>query len=77
MELYKKIPNATGGEYVDKTTLERCDLITAEVRFYCPPGCGCGTGLGDCGTEGTCCKRFETVEEAMEYFNVQKYEDVL
>ena len=67
--LYKKIPNVTGGEYRNKTTLERCDLITAEIRFYCPIACGkvCG------GEEDACCKRFDTVEEAMLYFNLEHY----
>jgi hypothetical protein len=67
--LYKKILNSTGGEYRDKTTLERCDLITAEIRFYCPVVC-----VTVCGEAGSCCFVTNSKEEAITHFNLVKYE---
>jgi hypothetical protein len=67
--LYKKFANATGGEYVDKTTLERYDLLEAELRFYCPIECNC-----NCGDPESCCFQSDTKEDAITHFNLELYE---
>ncbi len=73
--LYKVIPNADNGVFMNSDN-ERVDLITAEIRFYCPPGSQCGTGLGDCGTPGTCCQAFDSEDEAIIHYNLQKIEQL-
>jgi hypothetical protein len=67
MELFKVISNAVSGVYLDGNN-NRVDLITAEVKFYCPVVCN-----KVCGELDTCCKRFETEEEAVIHFNLTKY----
>ena len=71
--LYKVFPNAESGVYLNENN-ERVDLVDAEVRFYCPMPCGCGDGLGECGTPGTCCQHFDTIEEAITHYNLTEYE---
>jgi hypothetical protein len=68
--LYKKLPNATGGEYRDKTTLERFDLIDAVNRFYCP-NLNCGH---TCGDNGSCCFMSDSKDEAIIHFNLEPYD---
>jgi hypothetical protein len=72
MELFKVIPDAESGVYLDSNN-NRVDLITAEVRFYCPQPSQCN-GQGNCGDPGTCCKRFASIEEAESYYNLVKYD---
>lgn len=71
--LYKVVPNSNSGIYKNSEN-QRVDLITAEIRFYCPLGCQCVTGLGDCGTPGTCCQHFDSLEEAITHYNLTIYE---
>lgn len=71
MDLFKVVSNQESGVYIDSNN-QRVDLITAENRFYCPIGSFCGNGLGECGTPGTCCLRFSTIEEAEIHYNLTK-----
>lgn len=71
MDLYKVVQNQDSGIYKDSSN-NRVDLITAENRFYCPSGGICSSPGVKCGDPGTCCSRFNSIDDAISHFGLSK-----